>query len=260
MNLATTIDIHGLGGEKRSLFQVGDAVTYDMIGPDGHLHGTYLGRVVEMMDNGQAQVRFSMPTGKIAVHQTMMVPIYKLRKAPLNAMGEPNAGNYSYSHIDPVPSFHPPSLKNSKPVPTDDPQETDNKYLDVQKRKSDATKKFRDSLTRRNHQPPNMGPKGTGAGGVVGVNHTTSSSFAMFGHGVVGMKWGEHEAQDALVKRGYKHLGGHFQHGNSYKDARGHIWNVKRTSWSHYNGPDRVASGKTLSSLETHLKSVHGEQ
>jgi hypothetical protein len=38
-------------------------------------------------------------------------------------------------YIDPITTFHPPSLKNAKRVPTDDPRETDDSLLDVTKRK-----------------------------------------------------------------------------------------------------------------------------
>jgi hypothetical protein len=64
-------------------------------------------------------------------------------------MGEPQVYDGGYGHIEPRPSYHPPSLKKAKRVPTDDPKETDDTYLDVTKRKSSATKARRDSLTKQ---------------------------------------------------------------------------------------------------------------
>jgi hypothetical protein len=57
--------------------------------------------------------------------------------------GEPGTYEGGLSHIDPQPTFHPPSLKKPKRVPTDDPMEKDNSFLDVTKRGDKATKKFR---------------------------------------------------------------------------------------------------------------------
>jgi thioredoxin reductase len=53
----------------------------------------------------------------------------------LRADGEPTAGNSAYSHIDPMGSFHAPSVKKPKRVPSDSPGETDDTYFDVTKRK-----------------------------------------------------------------------------------------------------------------------------
>jgi len=49
--------------------------------------------------------------------------------------GEPMAGAMQHAHIDPKVWFKPPSKKNHEPVPTDDVGETNDKYLDVTKRK-----------------------------------------------------------------------------------------------------------------------------
>ena len=53
--------------------------------------------------------------------------------------GEPVAGAYGHLHMDTNQWFHPPSLaQRSKPsdlvIPTDDPMETNNKFMDVTKR------------------------------------------------------------------------------------------------------------------------------
>lgn len=52
--------------------------------------------------------------------------------------GEPVAGAYQHAHLDSNMFFHPPSLlKRNKEthIPTDDPRETNDKFLDVTKRK-----------------------------------------------------------------------------------------------------------------------------
>lgn len=68
----------------------------------------------------------------------------------IRGLGEPEgAGNYAYSHIDPNVWFHPPSLRNKERVPTDDPGETNDKFLDVTKRKAKETDKFRMGMLKR---------------------------------------------------------------------------------------------------------------
>lgn len=76
----------------------------------------------------------------------------------IEAWGEPQVYDGGYQHIaDTQTMYHPPSLKKVKPVPTDDPMEKDNQFLDVTKRKEKATKNFRDRLTRQ-HTDQNMRP------------------------------------------------------------------------------------------------------
>jgi len=72
--------------------------------------------------------------------------------------GEPTAGAYSTSNIDPVVWFHPPSLTKRLPneetrVPSDDPREKNDKYLDVTKRKPQEE---RMKLTKRQQIPGGM--------------------------------------------------------------------------------------------------------
>lgn len=70
-------------------------------------------------------------------------------------MGEPMAGAMGHAHIDPVTWFRPPSLtKREKSneegrVPTDDPRETNDKYLDVTKRNSKDTLEQKYKLLKR---------------------------------------------------------------------------------------------------------------
>lgn len=73
----------------------------------------------------------------------------------IEAWGEPNLYDGGYQHIDPEVSYHPPSLKTAKRVPTDDPMEKDNQFLDVTKRKDKETQGFRNRLTKR-HTDQNM--------------------------------------------------------------------------------------------------------
>jgi hypothetical protein len=77
----------------------------------------------------------------------------KLREsATLNAFG----------HIEPIPTFHPPSLKNPTRIPADNPKEKSNKFLDKMMRKSKRTKKHRKELAR--HQGPQQMPHVTTTG------------------------------------------------------------------------------------------------
>lgn len=74
-----------------------------------------------------------------------------------DAGGEPDVGNYSHSHMEPgVFIYQPPSLRNKRRVPTDDPMEKDDKYLDVTKRKAKDTQRQRDELLK--HDAPAGNP------------------------------------------------------------------------------------------------------
>lgn len=63
--------------------------------------------------------------------------------------GEPGVYPGGYAHIEPRQIFRPPSLKNTKPVPVDDPMEKDDQFGDVSRRRSKETIGFRDRLTKR---------------------------------------------------------------------------------------------------------------
>lgn len=52
------------------------------------------------------------------------------------------------AHFEPVPSFHPPSLRDPLPIPVDDPMETSNRFLDVFKRTSLDTWLYRMEILR----------------------------------------------------------------------------------------------------------------
>src|SRR5207248_5894981 len=69
----------------------------------------------------------------------------------IEAWGEPQVYDGGYQHIaDTQIMYNPPSLKGKvKRIPTDDPREDDDSLLDVTKRKSAATKAFRDRLTKQ---------------------------------------------------------------------------------------------------------------
>lgn len=78
-------------------------------------------------------------------------------KIQADAGGEPDVGNYSHAHMEPgVFIYQPPSLRNKRPVPTDDPMEKDDKYLDVTKRKAKDTQRQRDELLK--HDAPAGNP------------------------------------------------------------------------------------------------------
>jgi hypothetical protein len=63
--------------------------------------------------------------------------------------GEPMAGAMQHAHLDSRMFFHPPSLKNPDHVPTDDPGEKDDRFLDVTRRKSKDTQEQRMKLLKR---------------------------------------------------------------------------------------------------------------
>jgi hypothetical protein len=75
------------------------------------------------------------------------------------AEGEPNAYGGGMAHYESTPTFHPPSLKKPQRVPADNPGETDDRFLDVTKRKEASTKKFRTQQTKKHTTlggiPPN---------------------------------------------------------------------------------------------------------
>lgn len=61
-------------------------------------------------------------------------------------LGEPMAGSMGHAHIEPEFWFHPPSLENRNKadhVPTDDPGEKSDKFLDVTKRKQAHTDRMK---------------------------------------------------------------------------------------------------------------------
>lgn len=81
--------------------------------------------------------------------------------------GEPMTGNMAHSHIDPAVWFHPPSLtkryKNEDlRVPTDNPRETNDKFLDVTKRNSKGTNEQRMKILKRSSPGPQVPVKTTG--------------------------------------------------------------------------------------------------
>jgi len=75
--------------------------------------------------------------------------------------GEPMTGNMSHSHIDPVVWFHPPSLSSRYKnedlrIPTDNPRETNDKFMDVTKRNSKETNEQRMKLLKRSSPGPQV--------------------------------------------------------------------------------------------------------
>lgn len=53
------------------------------------------------------------------------------------------------AHIEPIPTFHPPSIKNPRRVPTDDPGETDDSDLNVTKRHEKGNEDLRRRIASR---------------------------------------------------------------------------------------------------------------
>jgi len=85
----------------------------------------------------------------------------------VKAFGEPDTYGGGMAHIEPEQTFHPPSARKKKPVPTDDPMEKDDQFLDVTKRKSKDTKKFRDQQTKKHNDMGGIPPN-------TAVNHHTA--------------------------------------------------------------------------------------
>lgn len=65
-----------------------------------------------------------------------------------------STGDQVVSYMDVRPTFHPPSLKNPQRVPSDQPGETDDRFLDVTKRKSKETERRRRQLTKNSRGQP----------------------------------------------------------------------------------------------------------
>jgi len=96
--------------------------------------------------------------------------------------GEPMAGTMSHSHIDPTVWFHPPSLtsryKNEDlRIPTDNPREKNDKFLDVTKRTSKETNEQRMKMLKRASPGPTVGVKTTGVASHTGT-YNPSALFA----------------------------------------------------------------------------------
>lgn len=72
----------------------------------------------------------------------------KVKKIQAN-LGEPEISDGQRGHLQPVPTFHPPSLRNPQYVPVDSPVETDDRFLDATKRKEAGTKALRDQGGRK---------------------------------------------------------------------------------------------------------------
>lgn len=81
-------------------------------------------------------------------------PSFPRPQIKFSGYGEPMTGNMSHVHIDPAVWFHPPSLADKEDnedlrVPTDDPGETNDKFLDVTKRNDPKTEEMRMKLLQR---------------------------------------------------------------------------------------------------------------
>lgn len=78
-------------------------------------------------------------------------------KTDINAdQGEPLAGMYQHANFDTNLWFHPPSLKKPTKVPVDNPDNKDNRFLDVTKRNSKDTQEQRMKLLKRQSPGPNV--------------------------------------------------------------------------------------------------------
>jgi hypothetical protein len=114
------------------------------------------------------------PDGKAVFPKPKKLTASKLEQAMEVEKVRADAGPLGMAHIDPVPTFHPPSLRKPKRVPTDDPQETSDEFLDVTKRNDPATKKFRLQQMKKHPTlggiPPNTAVQhhtGSGSGPVL---------------------------------------------------------------------------------------------
>lgn len=101
---------------------------------------------------GSKPINISPPKLKLGPHVGG-----EIKHPGINAdQGEPLAGMYQHADFDTNLWFHPPSLKNPTKVPTDDPGEKNNRFLDVDKRNSKDTKEQRMKLLKRQSPGPNV--------------------------------------------------------------------------------------------------------
>jgi hypothetical protein len=101
--------------------------------------------------NPSGHAGFNVRKPNLSVHHLEGEKVAKL-KADMD--GEPMTGNMGHVHMEPNVWFHPPSLqkrhsKESLRVPTDDPREDKDDFLDVTKRDSPDTQEFRMKLLKR---------------------------------------------------------------------------------------------------------------
>lgn len=89
-------------------------------------------------------------------------------------LGEPQVYDGGYGHLEAIPTEHPPSLRNPKYIPNDNPLEKDDTYLDVTKRKDRATQAFRNRLTK---QHPDANWRGLNRTLMVGLPSGTVGGF-----------------------------------------------------------------------------------
>lgn len=76
--------------------------------------------------------------------------VYKTKHTPgMVSMAAPEFLQF----LEPLPTFHPPSLTNSQYVPVDNPGEKDDRFLDVTQRDSDEVKEFRQKLAEKRARP-----------------------------------------------------------------------------------------------------------
>jgi hypothetical protein len=78
----------------------------------------------------------------------------KVKQVKADIGGEPMTGNMGHAHIDPVTWFHPPSLlkRNSNEslrIPTDDPGESKDSFMDKTQRDDPKTQEFRMKILKR---------------------------------------------------------------------------------------------------------------
>jgi hypothetical protein len=72
----------------------------------------------------------------------------------LTLLCEPDYGTANLAHIDPIPTSHPPSLKNPQEVPSGGPRTTSDRFLDLTNRHAN----FMQTLARyKNSQAPSGG-------------------------------------------------------------------------------------------------------
>ena len=80
--------------------------------------------------------------------------ISSAKKKKLQGMGELDVPTFTTGNMDVRLKFHPPSLRNPQRVPSDQPGETDDRFLDVTKRKQAR----KDQLKRLKRSAPGGAP------------------------------------------------------------------------------------------------------
>lgn len=104
-------------------------------GSGRHPEGGVIKRIIEKLSKPKKEEKPSKLSWVRVPGKNIEVLVRGNAVKAFGDLGEPMAGALSHGHMEPNPWFHPPSLKNADQIPTDDPREKNDRFLDVTKRK-----------------------------------------------------------------------------------------------------------------------------